>query len=71
MKSLAVRWAEWTSRLQIADIPAEVREAAVRAFIDTAGVLLAGAADDIGPVMRTCSIKPMKKLSCYQVALSM
>jgi 2-methylcitrate dehydratase PrpD len=53
MNSLALQLAEWTSGLQTANIPAKVREAAVRAFIDTIGVLLAGATDDIATVMRT------------------
>jgi 2-methylcitrate dehydratase PrpD len=52
MNSLALQLAEWTSGLQTANIPAKVREAAVRAFIDTTGVILAGATDDIAPVIR-------------------
>jgi 2-methylcitrate dehydratase PrpD len=53
MRPLAQQLAEWSSGLQAAEAPSPVREAAVRAFIDTIGVLLAGATDDIAPVMRT------------------
>ncbi len=49
---LASRLAGWTSRLRLEDIPSDVEEAALRAFIDTSGVILAGATDDIAPVMR-------------------
>lgn len=52
MSHLALQLAEWTSGLQTANIPANVREAAVRAVIDTAGVILAGATDDIAPAMQ-------------------
>lgn len=49
---LASRLASWTSGLRLAQVPPDVKEAAVRAFIDTSGVILAGATDDIAPVMR-------------------
>jgi 2-methylcitrate dehydratase PrpD len=52
MNGLALQLAEWTSGVRAASIPVNVTEAAVRAFIDTTGVLLAGATDDIAPVMR-------------------
>ncbi|HTU01474.1 MAG TPA: MmgE/PrpD family protein, partial [Candidatus Sulfotelmatobacter sp.] len=49
----ALELAEWTSGLRAADIPAAASEAACRAFLDTAGVILAGATDDLAPVMKT------------------
>ena len=53
MDSLALQLANWACGLQAADIPANVTAAAVRAMIDTTGVMLAGATDDIAPVVRT------------------
>jgi 2-methylcitrate dehydratase PrpD len=53
MKPLSQQLAGWTCGLQAANLPSNVRETAVRAFIDTIGVLLAGATDDIATVMRT------------------
>jgi 2-methylcitrate dehydratase PrpD len=52
MKPLAQQLAEWTCGLQAEHVPSNVRETAVRAFVDTIGVLLAGATDDIAVVMR-------------------
>lgn len=52
MNSLSLELAEWACGLQLASIPSNVRETAVRAFIDTTGVILAGASDDIAAVMR-------------------
>jgi len=52
MNSLALQLAGWTCGLQAAHLPSNVRETAVRAFIDTLGVVLAGATDDIATVMR-------------------
>ena len=52
MKPLAQQLAGWTCGLKAADLPSNVRETAVRAFIDTIGVLLAGATDDIATVIR-------------------
>jgi len=51
MNALAFELARWTCGLQAANIPTNVRETAVRAFIDTTGVILAGATDDIAPVL--------------------
>ncbi len=52
MDSLALQLANWVCGLQAADIPTNVTAAAVRAVLDTTGVMLAGAADDIAPVIR-------------------
>ncbi len=52
MGTLARELAEWSAGLAIGAIPSSVREVAVRAFIDTCGVMIAGATDEIARSMR-------------------
>ncbi len=47
MAPLASELAEWIVGVQVDDIPPQVQHTAVRAFIDTIGVILAGAGDEI------------------------
>ena len=52
MGTLALELAQWSSGLAIGVVPAPVKEAAKRAFIDTCGVMIAGATDEIAQTMR-------------------
>jgi 2-methylcitrate dehydratase PrpD len=49
---LCAQLAEWVASLSFSDIPPEARRVAVRAFVDTAGVILAGAAEPIAEPIR-------------------
>ena len=52
MNTLARELAQWSSDLAIGAIPTSVKEVAEQAFIDTCGVMIAGATDEIAQTMR-------------------